>query len=55
MVEYVITGNPQREERYDCPLLAIREIVFNIIVHRDYRDGSESDIKYLITALYILT
>jgi len=27
MVEYIITGNPQREERYDYPLDAIREVV----------------------------
>lgn len=27
MVEFIITGNPQREERYDYPLEAIREIV----------------------------
>lgn len=45
MVEYIITGNPQREERYDYPLEAIREIVLNMIVHRDYRDSSDSVIK----------
>jgi len=45
MVEYIITGNPEREERYDYPLDAIREIVLNMIVHRDYRDSSDSVIK----------
>ena len=45
MVEYIITGNPQREERYDYPLDAIREIVLNMIVHRDYRDSSDSVVK----------
>ena len=45
MAEYIITGNPQREERYDYPLEAIREIVLNMIVHRDYRDSSDSIIK----------
>ncbi len=39
MVEYIITGNPEREERYDYPLDAIREIVLNMIVHRDYSDS----------------
>lgn len=45
MVEFIITGNPQREERYDYPLDAIREIVLNMIVHCDYRDSSDSIIK----------
>jgi len=45
MVEYVITGHPQRTERYDYPLDAIREIILNMIVHRDYRDSSDSVIK----------
>lgn len=42
---YIITGNLQREERWDYPLDAIREIVVNAIVHRDYRDASDSVIK----------
>lgn len=45
MVEYIITGQPQRTERFDYPLDAIREIVINMIVHRDYRDSSGSIIK----------
>ena len=45
MVEYIITGEPQRTERFNYPLDAIREVVINMIVHRDYRDSSESVIK----------
>jgi ATP-dependent DNA helicase RecG len=39
MVEYIITGEPRRTERYNYPLEAIREVVINMIVHRDYRDS----------------
>lgn len=42
MVEFIITGEPQRTERFDYPIDAIREIVINMIVHRDYRDSSHS-------------
>ncbi len=45
MVEYIITGEPQRTERFDYPIEAIREIVINMIVHRDYRESSHSIIK----------
>jgi ATP-dependent DNA helicase RecG len=45
MVEYIITGEPRRTERYNYPLEAIREVVINMIVHRDYRDSGNSIIK----------
>ncbi|MCK5543450.1 MAG: putative DNA binding domain-containing protein [Spirochaetales bacterium] len=42
---FIITGKPEREEVWDYPLEAIREIVINMIVHRDYRAQGDSTIK----------
>ncbi|MBU4486362.1 MAG: AAA family ATPase, partial [Candidatus Delongbacteria bacterium] len=45
MLEYIVTGKLEREEKYDYPIDAIREIVVNMIVHRDYRERYGSGIK----------
>ena len=45
MTEFVITGEAQRTVKYDYPLEAIREVVINMIVHRDYTDSGNSIIK----------
>jgi ATP-dependent DNA helicase RecG len=42
---YIITGNPKRTERWDYPMDALREIIINMIVHRDYRSANDSTIK----------
>lgn len=44
-VEYQFTGDAERIERYEYPLDAIREVVVNMVVHRDYRESSHSIIK----------
>ena len=43
--EVIITGNPQHEERWQYPLNALREIIINMIVHRDYQNSGNSIIK----------
>ena len=43
--EYIITGNPQREERWQYPTDALREIIVNMIVHRDYMHYGDSSVK----------
>lgn len=43
--EYIISGNAQRQERWEYPLEALREIIINAIVHRDYSKSSDSVIK----------
>ena len=46
MTGIVITGKPQHDIKHDYPGEAIREIVLNMLVHRDYRDhGGVSVIK----------
>ncbi len=38
-------SKPQRDEVWEYPMEAVREIVLNMIVHRDYRAASDSTIK----------
>ncbi len=42
---YIITGKPQREERWQYPMDAIREIIINMVVHRDYMHYGDSSVK----------
>jgi ATP-dependent DNA helicase RecG len=43
--KFIITGDPQRQEQWQYPLNALREIVVNMIVHRNYQDSGDSVIK----------
>ncbi|MDR2586487.1 MAG: putative DNA binding domain-containing protein [Prevotellaceae bacterium] len=44
-LEVIITGNAQNTQKWQYPLEAIREIVLNMIIHRDYRSSSDSIVK----------
>ena len=43
--EVIITGDAKNIQRWQYPIEAIREIVMNMIVHRDYRSSSDSIVK----------
>jgi ATP-dependent DNA helicase RecG len=43
--EIIITGELQNTERWEYPLEAIRELVLNMIVHRDYTSSYDSIVK----------
>lgn len=41
----IITGKAQHTQKWQYPMEAIREIVLNMVVHRDYRDAADSIVK----------
>jgi ATP-dependent DNA helicase RecG len=52
-VRFEITGAPQRKEIWDYPLPALREAVINAIVHRDYGDTADIQIKIFEDVLQV--
>ena len=44
-LSYRFDGSLQREERWQYPLAAIRELLLNSVVHRDYKHASDIVIK----------
>lgn len=43
--EYIITGRPAREERWQYPITALREFVINAIIHKNYSALTHSQFK----------
>jgi ATP-dependent DNA helicase RecG len=41
----IITGEARNTQKWQYPMEAIREIVINMIIHRDYRSASDSIVK----------
>jgi ATP-dependent DNA helicase RecG len=41
----IITGEPRNTQKWQYPMEAIREIVLNMIIHRDYRSSADSIVK----------
>jgi len=44
-VAFEITGKPERNEIFEYPLEALRELVINAIIHRDYTNPTDIQIK----------
>ena len=52
-VEFVMTGRPEREQKWDYPLEALREALINAVCHRDYTILSNIEIRIFDDKLII--
>ncbi len=44
-LEFIITGKPRRDEKWEYPLDAIREAIINAVCHRDYTEPSDIQVR----------
>ena len=44
-IEYLFDGSIKRKERWEYPVQAIKESLLNAIIHRDYRENNDIQIK----------
>lgn len=54
-VAFEITGAVHRKERFAYPLAALREALLNAVVHRDYKDGSDIQVKIFDNSISIFS
>lgn len=43
--EFIITGKPRRDEKWEYPLLAVREALINALCHREYTAASNTQVR----------
>lgn len=54
-VAFEITGAIHRTERFAYPLPALREALLNAVVHREYKDGSDIQVKIFNDSISIFS
>ena len=54
-VAFEFDGSIQRKERFAYPLPALREVLLNAVIHRNYSDGSDIQIKIFDDKISILS
>ncbi len=52
-LKYVISGKAERNEQWEYPMVALREIILNALVHRDYLDAGNIQVRIFDDSLEI--